>query len=218
MTDSAPAGDLTPAPERVISDVETLRALSDPVRIRILETMVQAPAEDWTVKRIATALGVGPTKLYHHIAILEERAFIRLAGTRVVSGIIESRYRIAQLNVRLDRALLSGSGSADEASQAVEEVLRTIFDTAREDVGWALRSGSMKVDPAGGPARGILRQDLMRLTPARAVELRERLTAVLDEFDGDPEDDPDGTPIGLLLALYPLADNRHATTEEPTDD
>ena len=67
MTDSPATADLTPAAERVISDVETLKALSDPVRLRILETMVQASDEDWTVKRLATALGVGPTKLYHHV-------------------------------------------------------------------------------------------------------------------------------------------------------
>jgi DNA-binding transcriptional ArsR family regulator len=218
VTDPVPTANLAPAAERVISDVETLKALSDPVRLRILETMGQAADEDWTVKRIATALGVGPTKLYHHVAILEEREFIRVAGTRVVSGIIETRYRIAQLNVRLDRALLSGSGTADEASQAVDEMLWSIFDAAREDVGRALRSGSMQLDPAGGPSRGILRQDLKRLSPARSAELKDRLVALLDEFDEDPENDPDGTPIGLLVALYPIADSRRDATQEPSDD
>jgi DNA-binding transcriptional ArsR family regulator len=209
--------DLTPAAERVISDVETLKAISDPVRLRILETMIQAADEDWTVKRIATALGVGPTKLYHHVAILEEREFIRVAGTRVVSGIIETRYRIAQLNVRLDRALLSAAGPADEATAAIEEALRTIFDAAREDVGRALRSGSMQLDPDGAPARGILRQDLMRLTDARAAELRERITALLDEFDAD-ENDPAAHPVGLLVALYPITDSRVAPTEDATEE
>jgi DNA-binding transcriptional ArsR family regulator len=218
VTDTPTTTDLTPAAERVISDVETLKAISDPVRLRILETMIQAADEDWTVKRIATALGVGPTKLYHHVAILEEREFIRVAGKRVVSGIIETRYRIAQLNVRLDRALLSASGPANEATAAVEEALRSIFDTAREDIGVALRSGAMQLEPDGARPRGILRQDLMRLTPDRSAELRERLTALLDEFGGDSEDDPDSQPIGLLLALYPIADNRHEAPEEPSDD
>src|SRR5215471_9517340 len=103
--------EFTPLPERVVSDVDTLKALSDPVRLRILETMVQAPGDAWTVKRLASALGVGPTKLYHHIAILEERELVRVAGTRVVSGIIETSYRIAQLSVRLDRAMLSSAPS-----------------------------------------------------------------------------------------------------------
>jgi DNA-binding transcriptional ArsR family regulator len=210
---------LAPAPERVISDVETLKALSDPVRLKILETMIQAADEDWTVKRIATALGVGPTKLYHHMAVLEERGLIRIAGTRVVSGIIETRYRIAQLSVRLDRALLSASMPADEATAAVGELLATLFDTARDDVGRALRSGAMPLDEGGKTSRGLLRQELNRLTPARTAELMDRLTALLDEFDAD---DPEGTPFGVLVALYPVVDTRLEPTtdpdQEPSDD
>jgi DNA-binding transcriptional ArsR family regulator len=201
-----------PLGERVISDVETLKALSDPVRLRILETMIQAPDEAWTVKRVATALGVGPTKLYHHIAVLEERDLIRVAGTRVVSGIIETSYRIAQLGVRLDRSLLSG-GPADETSAAIEEILRTLFDTAREDVATALRTGTMRTDPDGGPTLGLLRQDLKRLTADQAAQLKERLSALLEEFDGDEDGEADARPFGLLLAFYPIADRR----EDPTD-
>ncbi len=218
MADIPIETDLTPVAERVISDVETLKALSDPVRLRILETMIQAADEDWTVKRLAAALEVGPTKLYHHIAILEEHEFVRVAGKRVVSGIIETRYRIAQLNVRLDHALLSGGGPADETAAALDEVLRSIFDTAREDVGRALRDGALQLDATSETSRGILRQDLARLTPARAMELRDRLTAVLAEFEDDPADDPESQPFGLLLALYPVLDNRHDTTQEPSDD
>lgn len=217
MTETPTPTDLTPATERVIGDVETLKALSDAVRLRILETMVQAADEDWTVKRIATALGVGPTKLYHHIAILEERELIRIAGTRVVSGIIETRYRIAQLSVRLDRAMLSSAGPSGEATAAIEEMLRTMFDTAREDAGRALQSGAMQLGPDGKPARGLLRQDVKRLSPARAEELRERLTALVDEFDGGALDDPDGVPFGLLIALYPVADSRNASSQEPSE-
>jgi DNA-binding transcriptional ArsR family regulator len=203
--------ELTPAPERVIADVETLKALSDPVRLKILETMIQAPDEDWTVKRIATALGAGPTKLYHHIAVLEERGFVRPAGTRVVSGIIETRYRIAQLSVRLDRSLLSGV-SPDEATAAIDDMLRTVFDVARDDVGRALRSGAMPLDKTGKTTRGLLRQELTRLTSDRAAELMDRLTTLLDEFD---KDDPDGVPFGLLVALYPVTDTRLESSADP---
>ena len=216
--DPAIATDLAPAAERVISDVETLKALSDPVRLRILETMVQASDQDWTVKRLAAALGVGPTKLYHHVAILEERDFIRVAGKRVVSGIIETRYRIAQLSVRLDHALLSGSGPADETAAAMDEVVRSIFDTAREDVGRALRAGAMRLDAAAGSGRGILRQDLTRLDPSRAAELRDRLVALLAEYETDSADQTDGQPFGLLLALYPVIDTRlDPTTDAPEE-
>src|ERR1043165_9400136 len=92
MPDDAP-----PEAERLISDAETLKALSDPLRLRILETMVTRAAEPWSVKELATAMGVPQTRLYHHIDLLVERDLIRAAAQRVVSGIIETRYRIAAL-------------------------------------------------------------------------------------------------------------------------
>ena len=192
-----------PANERVISDVETLKALSDPVRLRILETMVTAADETWTVKRLAAAMDVGPTKLYHHVNILEEREFIRVAGTRVVSGIIEKSYRIAQLTVRLDRALLTGSG--EDVQSSVHDVMAVIFDSVREEIERALRSGLVTTDE-DDPLRELLVRGLTRIHPDRAVELRERLRALLAEYDTDTHDkaEPDSVPFGYLIALYPF--------------
>jgi DNA-binding transcriptional ArsR family regulator len=205
-------------PERVISDVETLKALSDPVRLRILETMITAADEAWTVKRLATALDVGPTKLYHHVNILEEHDFIRLAGTRVVSGIIEKRYRIAQLSVRLDRALLSGGGA--EAASSVFDMLTVIFGSVRDDLERGIRSGLI-AGADDDPLRDLLIRGLTSLTPERAIELRGRLRALLDEFDlldaGAAE--PGSRPFGYLVALYPIPDAGAAAgpENEPTD-
>ena len=205
-----------PAAERIISDVETLKALSDPVRLRILETMVTAADEAWTVKRLAVALGVGPTKLYHHVNILEEREFIRVAGTRVVSGIIETSYRLAQLSVRLDRALLSGGG--EDVQNSVHDVLAVIFDSVRDEIEQGLRSGLV----TGGeddPLRELLIRGLTMVHPDRAAELRERLRALIAEYDTDtPEKaEPGSVPFGYLIALYPFPAPR-TTYPEATDD
>ncbi len=211
-----------PLPERTISDIETLKALSDPVRLRILEAMAGAPHETWTVKRLATALGVGPTKLYHHVGVLEERDLIRVAGTRVVSGIIETSYRIAQLSLRLDRSLLTAAAGGDAATAAVDEVIGSIFETARDDVARAIRSGAMQIDATtGSPERGMLAQGLARLRPEKAAEFRARLAALVAEYDGS---DPAGQPFGLLVAYYPMpetlppTDEESATAKEPGDD
>src|SRR3954468_24732577 len=117
-----------PVAERVVSDVETLKAISDPVRLRILETMIAEPHAPWTVKRLANALGSAPTRLYHHIKVLEDRDLITVAGTRVVQGIIETSYRPAQLSLRLDRALLSGTDPASVAP--AHAMLASVFDSA----------------------------------------------------------------------------------------
>jgi DNA-binding transcriptional ArsR family regulator len=205
-----------PVAERVISDVETLKALSDPVRLRILETMATAPDEAWTVKRLAAALGVGPTKLYHHIKVLEEREFIRVAGTRVVSGIIETSYRLAQLGVRLDRALLSGRG--EEVRRSVHDVMAVIFDSVRDEIEQGLRSG-LVIAGDDDPLRELLIRGLTRIHPDRAAELRERLRAVIAEYDIDTHEkaEPGSVPFGYLIALYPFPEPK-TTYPEASDD
>lgn len=204
-----------PAGERVISDVETLKALSDPVRLRILETMVTAADEAWTVKRLAAAMGVGPTKLYHHVNILEEHEFIRVAGTRVVSGIIETSYRIAQLSVRLDRALLTGGDP--EVQGSLHDVLAVIFDSVRDEIERGFASGLIK--SSDDPLSELLIRGLTRLRPDQAVELRRRLRELLAEFDADTHApaEPGSVPFGYLVALYPFPDST-TTRPEASDD
>jgi DNA-binding transcriptional ArsR family regulator len=204
-----------PVPERIISDVETLKALSDPVRLRILETMVTAADEAWTVKRLATALGVGPTKLYHHVNILEERDLIRVAGTRVVSGIIETSYRITSLSFRLDRSLLTGAG--DDVRSSVHEVLAVVFDSVRDEIERGLASGIVK--PSEDPLSELLIRGLTMLRPDRAGELRRRLRDLLEEFDvAGPDDvEPGAIPFGYLVALFP-SPQPQTSNPETSDD
>ena len=194
------SGSQEPLPERVISDVETLKALGDQLRIRILEAMVQAPGEGWTAKRIAKALGVGQTKLYHHIRILEDRNLIRPIDRQLVRGIVETSYQIAQLSLRLDRTLFA-SGSEDVRSFA-EHALSTVFDLARRDLERALAAGLLPLDaPADAPKPFMLNRSLMKMSTKHAVELRERMTALLAEYDADPEGD---LTLGLFIAFHPV--------------
>jgi DNA-binding transcriptional ArsR family regulator len=192
--------DLGPEPiaERLISDVETLKALSDPLRLRILELMTTGQDEAFTVKRLAAALEVSQTKLYHHVNLLVEREFIRPVGTRVVSGIIETSYRIAQLSVKLDRALLTGD------SPELHDMLTTVFDGARDDIERGIRAGIIELGEDADPLhRVILSKGLTRLSPARATEFQARLKELFEAFDDDPHDVP-GDSYGLVLAFYPM--------------
>jgi DNA-binding transcriptional ArsR family regulator len=202
--------DLGPEPdaERLISDVETLKALSDPLRLRILELMTTGRDETFTVKRLAAALDVSQTKLYHHINLLVERGLIRPVATRVVSGIIETSYRIAQLSVRLDRGLLTGD------SPELHDMLTTVFDGAREDIERGIRAGVIDLSERTDPLRRvILAKGLTRLSPARATEFRARLDELMRSFD-DNLPDTEGDPYGFVLSFYPMTG---IPAEVPTD-
>jgi DNA-binding transcriptional ArsR family regulator len=201
------ADDLAPeaAPEAVlqIGDVETLRALSDPTRMRILETMVQRLDPAWSVKELAVAMGVPQTRLYHHMELLAEHGLVRPVERRVVSGIIETRYRVAALSFQLDRSLFSAG--SEEQRQAVHETLVTVFDTARHEIETAIHLGLIdSADTAPVERRVLLARGLARLSPTRAAEFRQRLQALEEEFTNDSDADTDGAAYGIVLAVYPM--------------
>ena len=185
-----------PDAERRISDVETLKALSDPLRLRILELMITRPHDAWSVKEMAGALVVPATRLYHHVELLQERDLIRAAEQHVVSGIIETRYQVSALSFRLDQALLRGP---DGGPSAARDVITTIFDETRRDL-----ERLMAIPPRPGDDlvdRTSLARSLTRLTPARAAELRERLRTLVEEYDS-VSDEPDATTYHLLVVMY----------------
>jgi len=205
-----------PLKERLISDVETLRALSDPVRLRILEVMTASPDETFTVKRLATELATSQTKLYHHVNTLVERELIRVASQRVVSGIIETSYRVGQLELRLDRALLSADPTV------MHDTLVTFFDGARGDIERGLRSGVISLaDDSPVDEKLLMARGLGRLAPEQAAAFRTRLLALFEEFgatvEGTSVSGPDARPAyGLVLAMYPMVDAvEDGSTEEP---
>src|SRR5438128_3188419 len=94
----------------VISDVEGLKAIAEPLRFQLL--MAIAESDSTTVKELAARLDVPQTRLYYHVGILERSGLIRVASKRLVSGIEERRYEATAKNWSVDPALASQIGSS----------------------------------------------------------------------------------------------------------
>jgi DNA-binding transcriptional ArsR family regulator len=189
--------------EMLLTDAEQLRAVSDPLRLELLDIMGGAPVRTWTAKELAERLGTKQTKLYHHLGVLEDRGFIDVAETRVVSGILEKRYRVRALSFRVDRTLLAGSGG-----EAVGPVLDAIFEKARIEIVEGQRAGLLDLSAEEFERRRMaLWASHARLSPAsvrKVMRLIERLGAI------DDLDQPDGSDYGLVIAFYPRATDRDA--------
>ena len=203
--------DYRPEPVRLVGDAETLRALGDPTRVRILEVMVQRQDPAWSVKDLAAAMGVPQTRLYHHVEQLLAHDLLRAVERRVVSGIIETRYRVTALSIQLDRRMFAAEGSTREA---LHETLVAVFDTARDEVEQAINTAAAGPDQGERADRILVTRGLARLTPERAAELRRRLVALEAEFDTD-EPGEDAASYGIVLAVYPITDPDPSTTSEP---
>jgi DNA-binding transcriptional ArsR family regulator len=211
-----------PEPVMRIARPETLRVISDPTRMRLMEVMVQRQEPPWSVRELAAALDVPQTRLYHHVEQLLAHGIVRAVERRVVSGIIETRYRVAALSFQLDRRLFEGA--TDAATQMLHDTLVAVFDTARDEIEAAMRDGALDPEGSVEDERILVARSLATMTPARATQFRRRLVALQEEFCADmPAGSPgDGTrPWGVVLAVYPLPETSTPTDSDPaelTDD
>jgi len=200
----------------VIRDLDTLRVLSDPLRMRMVELMGRG---EWTAKQLAASLGVGQTRLYHHIALLEAHGLIRLAGTRLVAGIVEKRY-VAPSLLTVDSKLFAGGDETPaEVARAVDGLVATAFATVRREIERAVEAGKISIEgpgasPNAASGRGMtLALDGARLSEARASEFRGRIEALIHEFSelssetaGAAAEPVDSAEYRLLVSFFKAAD------------
>lgn len=189
---------------REVDDVETLKALSDPLRLAILRTMMSDVRGSHRVKDIAQLLDQPPTRLYRHIKVLEAAGLIKVTQTRMVSGIQESQYQVAQFALRLSRDLLAAPGNAGELADAFAVALNDFRDRLVRDI----ISGRFqpepepeaaeKPDPLGPMVVALDR----RLSPERATEFRSRLSALMEEFNRPDDEENAVVPVEFLLMFW----------------
>ncbi|MFV2107350.1 helix-turn-helix domain-containing protein [Micromonospora sp. LOL_015] len=187
---------------RVIEDVATLKALADPIRMRVLELAMSEPERTWTAKELANIVGVAPTKIYYHINQLEQHQLLHIRDTRVVNGIIEKQYGAGQLNLTFHRR------SGEEPS-SVHEVVATLLDQIKDEIEAGLNAGTISgSSEAPDPVRMMLSRGVAEIPVDRIAEFRHELQALMRRFEqaGVPRD---GTTTGghrfaMLVGMHPL--------------
>jgi DNA-binding transcriptional ArsR family regulator len=196
-----PSAEAEPQAVRTVNDVDVLKALADPTRLAILTALMKSGRDlpVMSVKELAAELGEPQTKLYRHVRQLETAGLIRVAGTRLVSGILEQRYQACQRDLMLDRGFVREH--ADESEVAMQAVL----DLYRDGFFAALRADRLPADEV--PAEGDYHRPLiyvadLRVSPARASELRSKLQEIMDGLKGAETEDPDGVTVNLLIGCY----------------
>ncbi len=186
----------TPQAEFVIQDIETLRAISDPLRIRLLELMAQPQ----TVKEIATQLGVGKTKLYYHLNLLEKHGIIRVVRTRVVSGIIEKSYQVTAFSFRPAKELLLHDTEGKAQGVAIIE---SILDATSADLTHSFKTGKVALGKEAQEKQLLMGRVVMSLTPEQAASFYERLEALLTEVSQYEKPATGAQSYSLTIAFFP---------------
>ncbi len=201
-----------PVPElravRTVGDAETLKALADPLRLALLTALMRASPEGlrvMSVKELAEELGEPQTKLYRHVKQLEAADLIRVAASRMVSGILEHRYQACQQDLRFGRDLIRDEGTADDATA----VLGSLFDTYRNSFFAAyLQDQRVSPDSPPGPAyrKPVLSIAEIDVSEARAAELHDRVQELIGELRDPASGEEGSVPVRALIAFYCAAD------------
>jgi DNA-binding transcriptional ArsR family regulator len=119
-----------------VTNLEQMKVLADPRRIRILELL----GEERTTKQVAEILGEPPTRLYHHVAALARVGLIRLARTRQSRGALEKYYVAVAKAFSADPSLFS-SRRAPQAAAATKSIATRVLDLTADDLRALLAEG-----------------------------------------------------------------------------
>jgi DNA-binding transcriptional ArsR family regulator len=188
ILDDAPAQVAEVADVHVIDDLATLRLLSDPLRLRLIEELGVRPT---TVKVLAKTMGMKPNRLYYHVNLLEEHGLVRVTDTRIVSGIVERTYGLVARHFAVSNEL-----------SMPPELKRDVVDTLLRVVSVELGE-AVDAEAKGGPANVVGRMQLW-LTEEERLGFDKQLAELLEKYGAGEQHraDTDADRYTLLFALY----------------
>jgi DNA-binding transcriptional ArsR family regulator len=161
--------------ERRPATIEEARALSNPLRLRILRLCLD---EARTNKELAKRLGRDPGTILHHVRMLLDTDFLRAdEPRRGARGSVERPYRATGKSWFLSVAEDDTTGSLASVDAFREE----LSELRHDDILSLARMG-------------------VRLSPAAAAAVEQRLKTLVEDLVAS--DDPDGEPYGFLIAAH----------------
>ncbi|NLW23889.1 MAG: helix-turn-helix transcriptional regulator [Clostridia bacterium] len=83
----------------VLQDLEQIKPLADPLRVKILKILINRQA---TVKQVADELHQSSAKIHYHIKELEKNGFIKMVDTVEKGGILEKYYQAVAKNYQIE--------------------------------------------------------------------------------------------------------------------
>ncbi len=195
---------------QVLTDLEQIRVLADPLRIRILELLCD---EELTTKQVARKLDEKATRLYHHVEALERVGLIRLTRTRQNRGTIEKYYIGVAKAFRADAQAFMGQAGTEETGEAREAMVGTITDTVSREVRQLIKN-------SGGAELleddGLLSFIEINTGQDEIDKLQKKLKRTVMKLADDAAVEPaeGDRRYRLLVAYYPLdKDSRKKETE-----
>jgi DNA-binding transcriptional ArsR family regulator len=175
------------------------RALADPLRIRLVEALAEAPR---SARELAACLELPADRLYYHLGQLEQAGLVEIAEyRRLARGKVERVYAPAAVEP-------PGDGASPEEMVAF---LGSMLDATRADITTAYQA---KQD---GRRREVdLFRGAARLSEQALAELRDRIEQLVAKFGETRAADGEAAWTRVVITLVDLQD-RPPNTSSPKD-
>ena len=184
------------AEELAIDDLEVLRKLANPLRLRLLALF----REPRSIAEVAQQMDVPPTRLYYHVNMLADAGVLAVVATRKRGAQLEKVYRIVAHSIRPSDDILRAPQADPEAFAEVAASL--ILDSARAELTSSLahhaRTG---FDPS--KVIGSLGRTLVNLTPEQAELWARRMQEFAVEIKA-ADTDEGSEMYGFTYSFFPL--------------
>jgi DNA-binding transcriptional ArsR family regulator len=162
------------------------KALADPLRIRLLEWLAEAPR---SARELADCAGLPADRLYYHLAQLEQAGLIKVAEYRPLA-----RGKVERVYARVE----TEPPGDDAGPEEMTAFLGSMLEATAMDITAAYRARQ-----AGRRREVHLSRGALRLTDEALAELRGYIEQLAGRF-ADPG--ADGTVTGVLVTLVDLQD------------
>jgi len=182
----------------VIDTVEKLKIFADPLRQSLLQAFCCNPA---TVKQVAEQMGEKPTRLYHHVDLLEQNGFLEIVDTKQIRGTVEKTYQTVARKIIVDHAML-GSLEDDAANTEVKNVVMNTIQACLVDARDHFDDDALR---QSGQAAVVIAQAKMQVTPTQLKVLEEKLDALLKELEAIESGDEEQTEYSFTAACFPIS-------------
>ncbi|SHE34582.1 ArsR family transcriptional regulator [Caldanaerobius fijiensis DSM 17918] len=93
--------------EEILSMVEIFKALSDPIRLRILDLLLkQQKGDEYCVCDLADEIGISQPNVSHHLKILKSAGLVRCEKSEGCSYYVVNAEKLRELCQNLNRTFL----------------------------------------------------------------------------------------------------------------
>jgi len=177
----------------VISDLDQLKAMSDPLRVNIVRALGDKPM---TTSQVARKLGLKPNRLYYHITELERVGLLEVVETRQKGNLLEKYYQPVARLFRIDPCIFQ-DGIAGQ--QAYLTTARSNFDNTVMDIGRSISEGLLSSKEMDRALNIYLDYTL---SLKDSVAISEEFRQILEKWKQKAENSGDERKTHLTLMLY----------------